>query len=441
MFLTLASQIEHLIAHRLDGPDLGPGALYPHYAGRSLANLPGGICRLLGVPEFGLPALDSVVLDPLLAGGTYRHVVLIVVDGLGIQLLEDLRAAARARGLPDPWAALLDESTPAALTSIVPSTTASALTSLWTGQPPAAHAITGYEMWLKEFGVMMNAITHTPVSLPGDPGSMRRAGLLPETFLRVPTLGPHLAAHDVQAFAYHAHTIAHSSLSTMLLAEVSNTGYRTLNDLWVTLHANLRAAPGRTYSYAYISEVDDLAHRFGPQDERVLLEVLQVGRQLALLIEMLRDPALAGTLVLVTADHGHISTPFEPRYDLNHHPRLLDCLVMRPSGENRLPFLFLRPGREERARQYIEDTWPGMFRVYPTARLLQAGLFGPGDAHPLAVERMGDWTVVPQDGAYWWWAPKINHLLGRHGGVSRAEMLVPLLAFNAGGSPPASRRQ
>ncbi len=429
--MTLASQIEQLSAHRLDGLDLGRGALYPHYAGRSLSNIPAGVCRLLGVPAFGAPALDPDVLDPLLAGGPYRHVILIVVDGLGIQLLDDVRAAARARGLPDSWAALLDAAIPAALTSIVPSTTASALTTLWTGQPPAAHAITGYEIWLKEYGVMMNAITHAPVSLAGDFGSMRRAGLLPETFLRVPTLGPHLTAHDVRAFAYHVHAIAHSSLSTMLLAEVNNTGYRTLNDLWVTLRANLRAAAGRTYSYAYIGEVDELAHRFGPQDERVLLEVVQLGRQLALLMEMLRDPSLAGTLVLVTADHGHIATPFEPQYDLNHHPRLLDCLVMRPSGENRLPFLFLRPGREDTARQYIEDTWPGKFQVFPTARLLQAGLFGPGEAHPLAVERMGDWTVVPRDGAYWWWAPKVNHLLGRHGGVSRAEMLVPLLAFNA----------
>lgn len=431
--MALASQIDHLIAHRLDGLDLGPEALYPHWAGRSLANLPAGICRLLGVPEFGAPALAPALLDPLLAGGPYQHVVLIVVDGLGIQLLEDVRATACAHGLPDPWATLLDASTPAALTSIVPSTTASALTTLWTGQPPAVHAITGYEIWLKEYGVMMNAITHAPISFAGDPGSMRRAGLLPETFLRVLTLGPHLAQHGVQAFAYHVHAIAHSSLSTMLLAEVKNAGYRTLNDLWVSLRANLRAAPTRTYSYAYIGEVDELAHRFGPQDERVLLEVLQLGRQLDLLMEMLRDPALGSTLVLVTADHGHISTPLEPHYDLNNHPRLLDCLAMRPSGENRLPFLFLRSGREDQARAYIEDHWPGQFRVYETGRLLQAGLFGPREAHPLAVERMGDWTLVPQEGAYLWWAPKINHLLGRHGGVSRAEMLVPLLAFNAAG--------
>lgn len=439
--MDLQAQIEQLSAHRLNGLDLGPGALYPQYDGRSLANLPASVCRLLGVPEFGAPALAADVLDPLLSGGPYRHVVLVVVDGLGITLLDKLRAAARARRLNDPWTALLNRATQAALTSIVPSTTASALTTLWTGQPPAAHAVTGYEIWLKEYGVIINAITHTPINFAGDPSGMRRAGMLSETFLRVPTLGPHLAAHGVQPLAYHVHAITHSSLSTMLLPEVSSVGFRTLSELWVTLRANLRAAAGRTYSYAYIGEIDELSHRFGPEDERVLLEVLQLGRQLELFLKMLRDPALAGTLVLVVADHGHISTPLDARYDLIRHPRLLDCLVMRPSGENRLPFLYLRPGREDEARRYILETWPGKYHIYPTAQLLEAGLFGPGKPNPLALERMGDWTIVPQDGAYWWWGAKENHLLGRHGGVSRAEMLVPLLALNAGGSRPASRQR
>jgi hypothetical protein len=35
---------------------------------------------------------------------------------------------------------------------------------------------------------------------------------------------------------------------------------------------------------------------------------------------------------------------------------------------------------------------------------------------------------VSQGSAYLWWAPKENVLIGRHGGVSPEEMLVPFLA-------------
>jgi len=214
---------------------------------------------------------------------------------------------------------------------------------------------------------------------------------------------------------------------------VKSNGYRNLNDLWITLRDDLRASPGPAYLYAYFAEIDELAHRFGPGDERVMLEVLQFGRQLRLFLDMLREPPLKDTLVLLAADHGQMPTPRDPRFDLNRHPRLLDCLVMRPSGEGRIAYLFLRSGREEEARRYINETWPGEFRIFPSRQLLESGLFGTGPASKQAAERMGDWTVIPQGSAYWWWGAKENHLLGRHGGLSRAEMLVPLFAFTSAG--------
>ena len=79
--MTLSAQIDFLTTRAMPEPDLGPGAVYPHYAGRSLLNLPASICRLLGVPAFGAPALDDALLARL--GGNYRHVLLILVDGLG----------------------------------------------------------------------------------------------------------------------------------------------------------------------------------------------------------------------------------------------------------------------------------------------------------------------------------------------------------------------
>ena len=43
---------------------------------------------------------------------------------------------------------------------------------------------------------------------------------------------------------------------------------------------------------------------------------------------------------------------------------------------------------------------------------------------------MGDWLVIPQSNGYFWWdSRKENTMLGRHGGFSPEEMLIPLMGF------------
>jgi len=56
------------------------------------------------------------------------------------------------------------------------------------------------------------------------------------------------------------------------------------------------------------------------------------------------------------------------------------------------------------------------------------GLFGPGKPHPFLSDRLGDLVVAARNGAYMWWAEKENPLIGRHGGLSVDEMIVPLLS-------------
>src|SRR5512133_2292780 len=74
-----------LEAHRLEGLDAGPGALYPFYDGYSLANLPASICHWLGVPAFGTP-LNSPILDVFRQ--RFKHVILLVVDGMGLNIMQ-----------------------------------------------------------------------------------------------------------------------------------------------------------------------------------------------------------------------------------------------------------------------------------------------------------------------------------------------------------------
>ena len=101
------------------------------------------------------------------------------------------------------------------------------------------------------------------------------------------------------------------------------------------------------------------------------------------------------TLVLLTADHGHLPTPLDPHYELVNHPELLSYLTIKPTCENRLPYLFVKPGCEEKMKAYVEQQWPGEFKFIPSEQALQAGFFGSNGLDPRTPERIGNWIAVP----------------------------------------------
>jgi len=140
----------------------------------------------------------------------------------------------------------------------------------------------------------------------------------------------------------------------------------------------------------------------------------------------------AKTLLLLFADHGQITTHKDPNFELRNHPDLTERLHILPTGENRLPYLYLRPGQDEAVNEYIQKAWPGSFTTIPSDHALKADLFGPGAPSPFSADRLGDITVLTHGDAYMWWANKENPLIGRHGGLSSEEMLVPLLAARLG---------
>jgi len=423
--------LPELLRTTLPGIDPGSQIVIPDYHGRSISNLPASVCQWLGIELSGEPLAAQYARA---AEGTFRHVILVLVDGLSLKyfqrFLNGQNPFEDQFGAVQVWEEILQDASLAPLTSVVPSTTTAALTSLWTGKTPAEHGVVGYELWLKEYGMLTNMILHSPTAFHGESGSLMRAGFKPEEFLPCQTFGHHLSANGVVAQAFLPSSIAHSSLTRTHTAGAQVIPYQTLGDLWVSLQQLLGKSQRQvTYSYIYWGDLDLLSHLYGPDDERLWLEFASFTRFLAQFIRRLRDDSHGKTLVLFTADHGMRNSPRIEKYELKKHPEFMDCLVMNPSGESRLAYLFLKPGKEERMKKYIDQTWPGEFRLFPSSLLQSTGLLGMGEPHPFLPDRLGDWTAVAQGDAYWWWANRENHLKARHGGLSADEMIVPLVIF------------
>ncbi len=413
-------------AKRLPGLDLGDSFVYPDYAGGAVLNIPSSLCRIFDAPEFETPALYPHMLSTL--QGDVRKVVFILMDALSLHRLRRWME----EGLAPVWQRLEQEGLLAPLTSIVPSTTSAALTSLWTGHSAAEHGIAGYELWLKELGIVANMITHQPMSYSANshaPG-LESAGFRPETYLPFPTLGTHLAKQGVKSFAFQHFSIASSGLSRMYFKDVKVRTVSTDSNLWIDVRQLLEGQAGeRLYAWVYWGEVDHLSHFHGPDDERPAAEFTSFSQAFErLFLNRLSSAARRNTLVVLTADHGQITTQPDPHYDLRLHPALARRLHIQPTGENRMVYFYIRPGQQEAVREYLERTWPNQFTLLDPGFAVENGLFGPGQPHPRLADRLGDLMALGRGPAYLWWAEKENILIGRHGGLSAEEMLVPFLA-------------
>ncbi len=420
-----ASAVEQtLLSQQL--PDLLPadeGWVMPHYSGLSIASLPSTISALLGSPMSGaLPPLP----DPLWTSWSpgLRRVVLIVLDALGYRLFQRMTAKGDGQALLE----LSDAGRLVPLTSVFPSTTDAALISLGTGRPPAEHGWLAYNLYLREVGIASNAILLSPI-WTRQSDLLVDWGLNPEQLVTVPTLAQHLEELGVSSHALFHTRFQNSGFSTMLYRGVKDIrGHLHASDFWVQLR-NLLAETrtGQVFISAYWSGLDTLAHSYGPDTEQWEAEFRTVTQLLAQeFLARISPLDREGTLLLVTADHGQITIPPEQILFACDQPELSQHLMVPIVGESRAAFVYPRPGRRNALRAFLEERFPGWFVVLDSIEVLEAGLLGL----PITDEtyaRVGELLVLPRGTHAIQHTPPPMNLLGRHGGLTPEEMLVPLI--------------
>jgi hypothetical protein len=169
----------------------------------------------------------------------------------------------------------------------------------------------------------------------------------------------------------------------------------------------------------------------GPLDESGDAEI----KAIALLMEEIFLNRLGpadrkGTLLLLTADHGQVTTPHESAILLDDHPILRDALFLPPLGESRAPFFYVRHGQYETVWDYLHDNLSEHFVFLSRDDVIDCGLLGFGAEYVEVRHRLGDIIGIAKDDSFLVRDGKMAHkMLGRHGGLLPQEMLVPLLAL------------
>lgn len=365
---------------------MAPDPVRPAYSG---ANVRGIVPALLAP---GRDRRPRPVWMPEAAWGA-DAVVLLVLDGLG---WEQLRQRA---DIAPTLSALVG----GPITTVAPSTTATALTSITTGLTPGEHGLVGYRIEIG--GEVVNLLRWA-----SSHGDVRRSVEPSATQPFPPFLGdspPVVSRADLEGTAF---TEAH-------LRGARSRGWRLASALPVTV-AGLVAA-GETFVYAYYDGIDKVAHERG-FGEYYDAELVAADR----LVSDLIDRLPVGTALLVTADHGQVEVG---NRIVDPDPSVLR-LCRQQSGEGRFRWLHARPGAAADLLAAAREHHGDVAWVHSRDELIEAGWFGPVVSPPVAA-RYGDVALVPFE-------PISFHdpadsgpytLVCRHGSLTSAEMLVPLL--------------
>jgi hypothetical protein len=383
--------------------------ILPDYHDGSIVNLMQSIVAGLGNGAHVGPYAPH----PLVSAGTLgeaRKVVLFVIDGLGYEFLVEtagdgaLHAHLRGR-----------------MTSVFPSTTATAITTFLTGSAPQQHALTGWHMWFREIGVVAAPL---PFTTRAGGISLANAGV---DARRLFASRPVADVLDTRCFIVQRRDLVDSHYTNAFRGKAEVRGYRSLTGFFDVVRDILERNDA-CFVYAYWPQLDALCHGFGADAERTREHLRQVDGRFAGFLDAVRGN---DATVILTADHGFVDTLPETRLELGDHPRLADTLVLPLCGEGRVAFCYVDPAKRRLFETYVAEELGECCVAIDNRELLAGEYFGLGEPHPRLAERIGHYALLMKDNFV-----LRDRLMGEgerplhvgvHGGTSSAEMYVPLV--------------
>lgn len=354
----------------------------PDYRGACVSNI---VPALLEHRMLGEGWIPERVLDA-------EQMVLLVIDGMGWNQL-----AARQHLAP-----VLAQSEGQAITTVAPTTTAAALTSIATGAPPGDHGLVGYR--IRTGGETLNALRWSTEN--GD----ARDRIVPSELQVLPPFGNRNPVVITKGeFERSGFTMAH----------LSNTQFRGYGAVSTLVHEiGTAVAEGERFVYAYYDGLDRVGHERG-HSGAFDAEYAFVDR----LVGEVRSALPAEVALVVTADHGQVHTgddqiPIDPAV-MRH--------VLAISGEARFVWLHANPGSEALLADAAGMCHGDHAWVLTIDDVLSKGLLGARVSAD-ARARLGDVALIAKDTvALVDPAAPESILVGRHGSLTDDELYVPLL--------------
>ena len=370
------------------------------------ADLPGAgdpvitdvVAGTLASIDSALPGASSQAADTLGIEAGATQVLIILVDGLGYELIQDhMGHTPTLRRVRNDIRSIH---------TVVPSTTAAAITAFGTGARPGATNMVGFSVAYG--GGVMNLL-----AMEGGPA--------PTEWQPTPTYFERLAAADVSSAVISPARFAGSGLTGAALRGARHVPAESLSDRVSAALRELRA--GTPVVYLYWSEIDHAGHGSGVGSDSWIGGLEEFDAGLARLLRSLP----AGVRTVMTADHGMINVDATQILDVASTPALRDG-VRIIAGETRAVHVHA----EEGCADEVEARWRDVLgeSAWVVSGDDISALIGAGDGASV----IGDFLVLARGrgGVVDSRTQSASAIAmpGVHGSLTSTEMRIPVIVLS-----------
>ncbi|MBT1172103.1 alkaline phosphatase family protein [Bifidobacterium sp. MA2] len=375
------------------------------------------VSAAIGHPVATRVHVDPKALQRALGLPDARSAIVVLVDGLGYWNLN-----MRLGHAPYLRALMRETTNQRPISTCAPSTTVAAMGVFGTGTCPGLTGMAGYTQLDPGSGRIVQLIQFKDPLLPKAESDKAGPVVDPHDLQREPTVFERLAAMDVSVTSSGLAKFRSSPLTEAALRGAHYVPNVTPND---RVRAAAAAAREPGLSYLYIRDADKVGHADGWDSEQWVGMFERIDAQLSLL----RREAPKGTLIVIVADHGMVTTDPAERIDIAEEP-LLSRGVRLVGGEPRALMLYVD---DDASPDDVAGRWRERLGeralVRTKAEAIADGLFGPVD--PRVEPMLGD-VVVQAAGAVTLvdsriQSDKATRLPSVHGSQTMLEMDIPCL--------------
>ncbi len=328
--------------------------------------------------------------------------LLFLIDGFGLDTL------AKYADVMPTMSRMFNHGT---IQTAFPSTTATSLATLTTGELPGVHGMLGYTVQVpRSGGRLLNALKWDE-------------RVDPENWQPVETLFQRAAKVGITVTHVAAKRYENTGFTRAVFRGAQYKGANVVGDLVSETKQALQKTP--SFVYLYVNDLDNAGHSDGVGSDKWIAALSAIDD----MVSQLMKEVPKGTRIWVTSDHGMINV--EEKIIIGQdNPLLTGVSVI--AGEPRARHIYLTEDSPQ-ARNEVASLWQQYLQekalVISREEAVSSKLFGETLSAD-AVDRMGEVIAIARGGLVLLDADRADKegaMVGHHGGDSEIESQVGLL--------------
>ena len=355
---------------------------------------------IVGIPNsilsyFGLEKCNqsNVLVDEYLRKYNPKNIVLIICDGMGNDFLNEY--------LPDNN--FLRKNIKSVISSVFPTTTTSAITSLITGLYPNEHCWLGFDNYISELDKVVSMFLNKEKDT--------------DYIFSIPNICRIIFPYKTIIEKINESGIANATYISKNAID-ANERYSSFDEI-CTIIKDICDNNKKNYVFAHYENPDYLMHKYGIDSSEVIQNVEYISRKIEEMFFCLND-----TLLIISADHGLFDNDY---IYIEDDTDFFECLLHTTSIASRASMFFLKHGYEDKFLEYFNKKYKNFFLLLSKKEILEKKLFGIGTDNEKFESCLGDYIAISISNYSFKYIRKGSKTLASHSGLTENEVDVPLV--------------